>query len=72
MSLGWTADGIAKALDCGGVPLEVYRRPGFTRGRAVRRSAMRGQRCDPATAPCARAMARENVEVARRAYEDFA
>ncbi|MEK6252648.1 MAG: hypothetical protein AABM43_12105 [Actinomycetota bacterium] len=42
MSLGWTADGIAKALDCGGVLLERYRRPGFTGGRAVRRSDPQG------------------------------
>lgn len=34
--LGWKADGIERAVACGGVALEVYRRPGFTGGRAVR------------------------------------
>lgn len=38
MDLGWRADGIDRALAAGGVPLEVYRRPGFTGGKAVRRS----------------------------------
>lgn len=35
--LGWRADGIERARAAGGVELEVYRRPGFTGGRAVRR-----------------------------------
>lgn len=37
MDLGWRADGIARALAAGGVELELYRRPGFTGGLAVRR-----------------------------------
>lgn len=45
--LGWRADGIARARAAGGVELEVYRRPGFTGGEAVRRSSndlvVRGQ-----------------------------
>lgn len=36
--LGWRADGIERARAAGGVELEVYRRPGFVRGKAVRRS----------------------------------
>lgn len=40
--LGWRADGIRRALDAGGVELETYRRPGFTGGRAVRRSNEHG------------------------------
>lgn len=40
--LGWRADGIARAEACGGVPLEVYHRPGFTGGRAVRRADFAG------------------------------
>lgn len=36
--LGWRADGIERAKACGGVELELYRRPGFTGGLAVRRS----------------------------------
>jgi hypothetical protein len=36
--LGWRADGIERARAAGGVELEVYRRPGFVRGAAVRRS----------------------------------
>lgn len=40
--LGWRADGIERALLAGGVELEVYRRPGFTGGRAVRRSNAHG------------------------------
>jgi hypothetical protein len=36
MDLGATADGIERALVCGGVPLELYRRPGFTGGMGVR------------------------------------
>lgn len=35
--LGWRADGIERALAAGGIELEVYRRPGFTGGRALRR-----------------------------------
>jgi hypothetical protein len=38
--LGWRADGIERARAAGGVELEVYRRPGFTGGRAVRRDAV--------------------------------
>lgn len=34
---GWRSDGIARARACGGVELEVYRRPGFAGGTAVRR-----------------------------------
>lgn len=37
--LGWRADGIERARAAGGVDLEVYRRPGFTGGVAVRRSS---------------------------------
>lgn len=37
--LGWRADGIERALANGGVELELYRRPGFTGGMAVRRSS---------------------------------
>jgi hypothetical protein len=36
--LGWRADGIDRAKAAGGVELEVYTRPGFTGGKAVRRS----------------------------------
>jgi hypothetical protein len=36
--LGWRADGIDRAISCGGVESELYRRPGFTGGMAVRRS----------------------------------
>lgn len=36
--LGWKADGIERAIACGGVPLEVYRRPGFGAGKGVRRA----------------------------------
>lgn len=36
MDLGWTADGIERAEAAGGITLEVYQRPGFTGGRAVR------------------------------------
>lgn len=39
--LGWRADGIERATACGGVALEVYRRPGFDRRLAVRRVDMR-------------------------------
>jgi hypothetical protein len=35
-SLGWIADGIARAEAAGGVKLERYYRPGFTGGPAVR------------------------------------
>jgi hypothetical protein len=38
--LGWRADGIERARAAGGVELEVYRRPGFTGGRAVRHVAV--------------------------------
>ena len=38
--LGWRADGIDRALTSGGVELEVYRRPGFVGGLAVRRAAL--------------------------------
>jgi hypothetical protein len=37
--LGWRADGIARALACGGVELERYHRPGFTAGMGVRRAS---------------------------------
>lgn len=37
--LGWRADGIDRARAAGGVDLELYRRPGFTGGLAVRRSS---------------------------------
>lgn len=37
--VGWRADGIERARALGGVELEVYRRPGFTGGLAVRRSS---------------------------------
>lgn len=36
--LGWRADGIERAIAAGGVPLEIYRRPGFEAGRGVRRA----------------------------------
>ena len=36
--LGWRADGISRALAAGGVPLETYRKPGFTGTTGVRRS----------------------------------
>jgi len=36
--LGWRADGMARALAAGGIELEIYRRPGFITGTAVRRS----------------------------------
>lgn len=36
--LGWRADGIERARAAGGVELELYRRPGFTGDKAVRRS----------------------------------
>lgn len=35
--LGWRADGIERARAAGGIDLDVYRRPGFTGGIAVRR-----------------------------------
>lgn len=35
--LGWRADGIERARAAGGVDLELYRRPGFANGLAVRR-----------------------------------
>lgn len=37
--LAWRADGIERARAAGGVDLELYRRPGFTGGIAVRRSS---------------------------------
>jgi len=36
--LGWRADGISRAIAAGGVPLEKYRRPGFTDQVGIRRS----------------------------------
>lgn len=36
--LAWRAEGIERAIDAGGVVLEVYRRPGFTGGPGVRRA----------------------------------
>lgn len=41
-SLSKTADAITWALAAGGVELEMYRRPGFTGGLAVRRSEIGG------------------------------
>ena len=43
--LGWRADGISRALAAGGVPLERYRRPGFTNQVAIRRSDTYGGGC---------------------------
>lgn len=43
--LGWRADGIERAIAAGGVPLETYRRPGFTGGKAVRRADLSGGGC---------------------------
>ncbi len=40
--LGWRAEGIERALACGGVVLETYHRPGFAGTIAVRRSAEGG------------------------------
>jgi hypothetical protein len=40
--LGWRADGIERARAAGGIELELYRRPGFTGGKAVRRSTEGG------------------------------
>lgn len=40
--LGWRADGIDRAIAAGGVELEIYRRPGFGAGLAVRRSEGQG------------------------------
>lgn len=40
--LGWRADGIERAIAAGAVELEVYRRPGFTGGKAVRRTPTPG------------------------------
>lgn len=40
--LGWRADGIERAMAAGGVVLEVYNRPGFEAGKAVRRSSDSG------------------------------
>jgi len=40
--LGWTADGIERAIAVGGVPLDLYRRPGFTGGMEVRRADLSG------------------------------
>lgn len=37
--LGWRADGIARARAAGGVELDLYRRPGFVAGLAVRRAS---------------------------------
>lgn len=37
-NIGWTADGIERARAAGGIDLEVYRKPGFTGGMAIRRS----------------------------------
>jgi hypothetical protein len=35
-NLGWKADGIERARACGGVDLEIYQRPGFNGGKAIR------------------------------------
>ncbi len=43
--LGWRADGIERAMTAGGVPLEIYRRPGFAAGLSVRRSDAVGGGC---------------------------
>lgn len=40
--LGWRADGIERAIAVGGIPLDLYRRPGFTGGTAVRRADLTG------------------------------
>lgn len=40
--LGWRADGIERARAAGGIELELYRRPGFAGGFAVRRSSEGG------------------------------
>jgi len=40
--LGWRADGIERARSAGGIELEVYRRPGFAGGKAVRRASEGG------------------------------
>jgi hypothetical protein len=36
--IGWRAEGIERARAAGGVDLDVYHRPGFTGGIAVRRA----------------------------------
>jgi hypothetical protein len=36
--LGWRADGIERAIACGGVPPDLYLRPGFTGTKAIRRA----------------------------------
>lgn len=50
--LGWRADGIDRARAAGGVELEVYRRPGFVRGKAVRRSETNGGGAGIPLDPC--------------------
>lgn len=45
--LGWRADGIDRARAAGGLELELYRRPGFTGGKAVRRSQEGGAGAGP-------------------------
>lgn len=40
--LGWRADGMARARAAGGIDLDLYRRPGFTGGMAVRRAGEAG------------------------------
>lgn len=40
--LGWRAEGIERAIAAGGIPLETYRRPGFTASKGVRRSDVNG------------------------------
>lgn len=40
--LGWRADGMARARAAGGIDLDLYRRPGFTGGMAVRRAGELG------------------------------
>lgn len=40
--LGWRADGIERAIAVGGVPLDLYRKPGFTGGVSVRRVDLAG------------------------------
>lgn len=40
--MGWRAEGIERARAAGGVDLELYWRPGFTGGVAVRRSSVAG------------------------------
>lgn len=40
--LAWRADGMRRARAAGGIDLDLYRRPGFTGGLAVRRAGELG------------------------------